>query len=192
MKFSILQAALGSASILFSTQVVAAGHGHGHGHRHAHDQYSNRHTHAHQRGGLPGTPKAPRKATCSLPDHPDLVHVPGGDNNGFAMSPDEPCEDGKWCPIACVSGKVMAQWKPNTTYNYPESMVRVAAGLPTQVGFVVLTTSSTVGFIVMEEKPRSHSRTRPIVWMAQVPSRPSTRPARLSRFARPSCQATKP
>ncbi|KXX83415.1 putative secreted beta-glucosidase adg3 [Madurella mycetomatis] len=120
MKFSILQAALGSASILFSTQVVSAGHGHGH--RHAHDQYAKRHTHAHQRGGLPGAPKAPRKATCSLPDHPDLVHVPGADNNGFAMSPDEPCEDGKWCPIACVSGKVMAQWKPNTTYNYPESM----------------------------------------------------------------------
>ncbi|GAB1319085.1 Glycoside hydrolase family 132 protein [Madurella fahalii] len=120
MKFSILQAALGSASILFSTQVISADHGHGH--RHAHDQYAKRHTHDHERGGLLGAPKAARKATCSLPNHPDLVYVPGAENNGFAMSPDEPCEDGKWCPIACVPGKVMAQWKPNTTYNYPESM----------------------------------------------------------------------
>jgi hypothetical protein len=49
-------------------------------------------------------------------------------NNGFAMSPDEPCVDGTWCPIACKPGKVMAQWKPGTTYSYPESMVRCCCG----------------------------------------------------------------
>jgi hypothetical protein len=39
------------------------------------------------------------------------------------MSPDEPCTTGKYCPLACVPGKVMAQWRPNTSYSYPESMV---------------------------------------------------------------------
>lgn len=125
MKFSIVQAALGSASVLLSAQPASANLGH----RHAHVEYARRHGHAHghaqrQAGEVIGAPKvAARKASCSLPDDADLVHVPGDVNNGFAMSPDEPCEDGKWCPIACVSGKVMAQWKPNTTQVYPESMV---------------------------------------------------------------------
>ncbi|KAL2024016.1 hypothetical protein VTK56DRAFT_251 [Thermocarpiscus australiensis] len=120
MKFAALQAAIGSACILFSGQPVSANHNHGH--RQAHEQYARRHTHNHRSGELPAAPKVPRKVACFLPDDPDLVRVPGDVNNGFAMSPDEACEDGKWCPLACVSGKVMAQWKPNTTYTYPESM----------------------------------------------------------------------
>jgi hypothetical protein len=122
MRFTTLQAAIGAASLLFSAQPGSASLGH----RHAHDQYARRHGHghSHKEAEVLGAPKvAPRKARCTLPDDPDLVRVPGADNNGFAMSPDEPCEDGKWCPIACVPGKVMAQWKPNTTYTYPESMV---------------------------------------------------------------------
>lgn len=115
MRFTILQAAIGSASLLFSASPVSAHLGH----RHAHEQYAKRHGHKHQHAAE----LAARKAPCSLPDDPDLVRVPGAVNNGFAMSPDEPCEDGKWCPIACVPGKLMAQWKPNTTYSYPESMV---------------------------------------------------------------------
>ncbi|KAK4186867.1 hypothetical protein QBC35DRAFT_252166 [Podospora australis] len=113
-----LQAAFGSVSLLFSAQPVLADHGRGH--RHAHDLYARKHTH--HVGDIVGAPKVVRKATCSLPDDPDLVHIPGAVNNGFAMSPDEPCEDGKWCPIACKPGKVMAQWKPNTKFTYPESM----------------------------------------------------------------------
>ncbi|KAK4126570.1 glycoside hydrolase family 132 protein [Parathielavia appendiculata] len=122
MRFTTLQAAIGSASILFSAQPVSANLGH----RHAHDQYAKRHGHGHghQAAEVLDAPKvAPRKARCTLPDHPDLVRVPGEKNNGFAMSPDQPCEDGTWCPLACVSGKVMAQWKPNTTYNPNESML---------------------------------------------------------------------
>jgi len=46
-------------------------------------------------------------------------------NNGFAMAGDVSCSDGKYCPYACVPGKVMAQWQPNSKYVYPESMVRV-------------------------------------------------------------------
>ncbi|KAM7190026.1 Beta-glucosidase (SUN family) domain containing protein [Rhypophila sp. PSN 637] len=112
MRFATIQAAVGSASVLFAAQPVTATHGH----RHAHDQYAKRHSHNHD-GGL-----IVKRSSCSLPDHPDLVRVPGAVNNGFAMSPDEPCEDGKWCPYACVPGKVMAQWEPNSSYVYPESM----------------------------------------------------------------------
>jgi hypothetical protein len=119
MRFSTFQAAIGSASILFSAQPAAASLGH----RHSHDHHARRHGHGHGHGSLFSAPKVARKATCSLPDHPDLVRVSGQDNNGFAMSPDEPCEDGKWCPIACKSGKLMAQWKPGTKQVYPESMV---------------------------------------------------------------------
>ncbi|KAK4640567.1 hypothetical protein QC761_601530 [Podospora bellae-mahoneyi] len=118
-----LQAVIGSASFLFAAQPALAGHVHG-GHRHAHERYARRQNHhSHMAGEVIGASRiAARKAPCSLPDDPDLVRVPGDVNNGFAMSPDEPCEDGKWCPIACRSGKVMAQWKPNTKYTYPESM----------------------------------------------------------------------
>lgn len=120
MKLATLQVVISSAFILFSAHPSSAA---SHGHRRAHDEYAKRHSHRHQPRELVGSPKAPRKPTCSLPDDPDLVRVPGAKNNGFAMSPDEACEDGKWCPFACVPGKVMAQWKPNTTYSYPESMV---------------------------------------------------------------------
>ncbi|KAK4237753.1 hypothetical protein C8A03DRAFT_15748 [Achaetomium macrosporum] len=118
MRFSTFQAAIGSASILLSAQPVSANLGH----RHAHAQYSKRHGHSRQGEEAASAPIVERKATCTLPDHPDLVYVPGKVNNGFAMSPDQPCEDGTWCPIACVPGKVMAQWKPNTTYVPGESM----------------------------------------------------------------------
>ncbi|KAK3400080.1 hypothetical protein B0T20DRAFT_176136 [Sordaria brevicollis] len=120
MKLSTFQTALGAASLFFSAQPVSAGHV---GHRHLHERPTRRHSHVEEtieRVEMPQLQK--RKAKCSLPDHPDLVFVPGAMNNGFAMSPDEPCEDGKWCPYACVPGKVMAQWEPNSTYVYPQSM----------------------------------------------------------------------
>ncbi|KAK4230086.1 hypothetical protein QBC38DRAFT_63515 [Podospora fimiseda] len=121
MKFSAtLQAAIGSASLLFSTQPVLADHSHN-AHRHAHQQHAKKAIHSHHADAPIGQLK-PRKVACHLPDDPDLVRVPGQVNNGFAMSPDDPCEDGKWCPLACKPGKVMAQWKPGTGFRYPESM----------------------------------------------------------------------
>lgn len=127
MRFSTLQAAVSSASLLLSAQTVSASHGHGH--RHVHEQYGRRHQHGHhQAEDLVGAPALERRATCSLPNHPDLVYVPGGMNNGFAMAGDVACKDGMYCPIACVAGKVMAQWQPNSTYVYPQSMVSGATG----------------------------------------------------------------
>ncbi|KAK3391006.1 hypothetical protein B0H63DRAFT_129789 [Podospora didyma] len=121
MKLTALQAAIGSASVLFSTSASAAAN---HGHRHAHEQYGKRHGHLnHTAVEVIDAPEIEKRgAPCYLPDHPDLVKVPGAMNNGFAMSPDEPCVDGKWCPFACVPGKVMAQWDPDSRYVYPQSM----------------------------------------------------------------------
>ncbi|KAH8894064.1 hypothetical protein GQ53DRAFT_683534 [Thozetella sp. PMI_491] len=118
MKLTTLQAAVGSASVLFSQSVLAS-----HAHRQAHSHYGKRHQqHSPSVEGPLESPKVEKRTSCSLPSHPDLVTIPGAANAGFAMSPDQGCTEGKYCPIACVSGKVMNQWKPNSGYSYPDSM----------------------------------------------------------------------
>lgn len=102
----------------------ASAHRHGH-RRHAHSHFS-RHAQLSAKIEQLNVERAgveKRGSTCSLPDHSDLVRVPGDKNGGFAMSPDQACEDGMYCPIACKPGMVMAQWKVDTTYEYPDSMV---------------------------------------------------------------------
>jgi len=116
------QAAFGAVALFMLAQPAAATHSH----RHVHKRLGKKHTHGHGHASeeLISAPKSmDKRTTCSLPDHPDLVRVPGADNNGFAMSPDQSCDSGKYCPYACVPGKVMAQWEPNSSYNYPQSMV---------------------------------------------------------------------
>lgn len=130
MKVATLHAALGSAALLLLAQPAGATHSHHFAHSQFHaKKHANaqEHQHRHLTEARDGVQK---RGTCSLPDHPDLVTIPGASNNGFAMSPDQPCTAGTYCPIACVPGKVMNQWKPNTTYTYPESMVsfRSASG----------------------------------------------------------------
>jgi hypothetical protein len=121
MKFFAQAAAL---VLLSASQVqVAAGHRHTHAHL-------KRHTHSHHgpRSMAEGplsqeSPALEKKSVrCSLPKDDDLVYVPGAMNNGFAMSPDQECTPGKYCPIACRSGKVMAQWEPGSSYTFPSSM----------------------------------------------------------------------
>ncbi|KAK1755931.1 hypothetical protein QBC47DRAFT_200317 [Echria macrotheca] len=118
MRLTTLQAALG----LLLAHPAAANHIHGH--RHAHEQYGRRHGHGHHSADelVGATAIQKRGAGCSLPTHPDLVPVPGKLNNGFAIPSDRSCDHDGWCPYACVSGKVMAQWQPNSTYVYPQSM----------------------------------------------------------------------
>ncbi|CAK7246229.1 MAG: hypothetical protein STHCBS139747_007853 [Sporothrix thermara] len=62
-----------------------------------------------------------RGTTCTLPTDPDIYAVPGQMNGGWAISPDVQCTADSWCPYACVPGKVMAQWKPGTSYVTGES-----------------------------------------------------------------------
>ncbi|CAD1810971.1 Beta-glucosidase (SUN family) protein [Candida parapsilosis] len=61
---------------------------------------------------------------CKFPDKEGLVSVfKDGVNAGWAMSPDEACIPGKYCPYACPPGQLMNQWNPEaTTYSYPTSM----------------------------------------------------------------------
>jgi hypothetical protein len=66
-----------------------------------------------------------RGGSCAFPTDAGLVAVtPGSSNAGWAMSPDQTCTPGSYCPYACPSGQVMAQWDPTaTSYTYPGSMV---------------------------------------------------------------------
>ena len=62
---------------------------------------------------------------CTFPTNAGLVPVtPGQQNAGWAMSPNQPCLPGNYCPYACPSGQVSMQWDPSvTSYTYPGSMV---------------------------------------------------------------------
>lgn len=61
---------------------------------------------------------------CKFPVDAGLVSVtPNKPNAGWAMSPDQQCLPGKYCPYACPPGQIMAQWDPEaTSYTYPLSM----------------------------------------------------------------------
>ncbi|PGH11027.1 hypothetical protein AJ80_07303 [Polytolypa hystricis UAMH7299] len=65
-----------------------------------------------------------RGGQCEFPSDAGLVAVtPNEQNAGWAMSPDQPCKPGNYCPYACPAGEVMAQWDPDaTSYTYPASM----------------------------------------------------------------------
>lgn len=173
MRISSFQAAIGSASVLLSAQPTSASIRH----RHAHVEFARRHLHGHGHiadtrqveEAVNATEVVARKATCTLPDHPDLVYIPGKDNNGFAMSPDQSCNDGDYCPIACVPGKVMAQWKPGTTYTYPESMVgltRFSHKSGQETKGLTGPALSTEDSIATVGRQRSPSRTGRTAWMA--------------------------
>ncbi|KAL8382921.1 hypothetical protein RB595_006611 [Gaeumannomyces hyphopodioides] len=137
MKTTTLSAAT-AAIFLGAQQFVGATHAH----RMAHQHYERRH-HGHGHAARTDAISAPvsvpelgiitasaneaslekRSGDCSLPDDSDLVAVTSNMmNKGFAMSPDQACKSGMYCPIACKPGKVMAQWKPNTSYKVSESM----------------------------------------------------------------------
>ena len=68
---------------------------------------------------------AKRQAQCAFPYSDGLVPVtPGDQNAGWAMSPNQPCTPGTYCPYACPPGQVSMQWNPSvTSYVYPGSMV---------------------------------------------------------------------
>ncbi|TVY62765.1 Uncharacterized protein LSUE1_G006652 [Lachnellula suecica] len=122
MKLLDIQTAIGAAILVLS---VPADANHGHGLSHL-DTLGRRHNH--QR--LHASPKADgikdglkKRGQCQFPTNAGLVAVPGASNGGWAMSPDQSCTPGNYCPYACPSGQVMAQWDPKaTSYTYPMSM----------------------------------------------------------------------
>lgn len=66
-----------------------------------------------------------KRGQCTFPTDAGLVAVtPGSQNAGWAMSPNQPCLPGGWCPYACPPGQVSMQWNPAvTSYVYPGSQV---------------------------------------------------------------------
>ncbi|KAI5797657.1 hypothetical protein EDC01DRAFT_613918 [Geopyxis carbonaria] len=87
----------------------------------SHAHFGKRHVHHHhkkaefeKRGGK----------VCEFPKDAGLVEVtPHMKNAGWAMAPDMPCKPGMYCPYACPSGQLMAQWDPKAkTYEYPQAM----------------------------------------------------------------------
>ena len=128
MKIATLHAAIGSASLLLLAHPAVASAGHRHAHlerRLMHRHGVDRAHHAEPRTAAESPePALKKRATCSLPEDSNLVVVPGASNGGFAMSPDQTCQAGMFCPIACKPGMVMNQWDPQAkAYTYPMSMV---------------------------------------------------------------------
>ena len=131
MKLLEIQAALGTAILLLSSPCDAK-----HSHRLQHlEVLGKRHDH----NRLHASPRAEgienvleKRGTCEFPSDAGLVAVtPGSSNGGWAMSPNQPCTVGSYCPFACPPGQVMAQWNPAaTSYTYPISMVCLDIAIP--------------------------------------------------------------
>ncbi|KAJ6789327.1 hypothetical protein PWT90_01067 [Aphanocladium album] len=123
MQLATLQAFVASAVLILTPAVDASVL-----HRNLHHQ-GRRHTHLHhqQHRALESPPSSVslvKRGTCAFPtDDPNLVAItPDQKNAGWAMSPDQSCEPGHYCPIACKEGMVMNQWEKGSTYTYPSSM----------------------------------------------------------------------
>ena len=108
MRFINVSAAL--VGVLSAPAIVA---GKSHGHRHG------------QHSAFESRPLQKRGGQCQFPtDDSNMVAVtPDAKNAGWAMSPDQECKPGSYCPYACKPGMVMNQWDPKSTYDYPSSMV---------------------------------------------------------------------
>ncbi|OMJ18374.1 hypothetical protein AYI70_g5387 [Smittium culicis] len=68
------------------------------------------------------------EGTCKFPwnfgNSDNVVPITTSEvNGGWAMSPNQMCTKGSWCPYACAPGYYSAQWDPNTNQpNGPGSM----------------------------------------------------------------------
>ncbi|KAJ5834148.1 hypothetical protein N7447_000174 [Penicillium robsamsonii] len=107
MKFQITSFRA-AALVALIASADASKHSHGHSHHH-----ETRDVDLEKRG-----------EKCKFPSDAGLVAItPNEENAGWAMSPDEPCKPGNYCPYACPPGEVSMQWDPKaTSYSYPMSM----------------------------------------------------------------------
>lgn len=124
MKLLEIQAAVSAVIVLLSAPCNAK-HSHNiHNLDVIHKRHSHRRLQASPRAEI-GKAGLEKRATCTFPTNKGLVAVTPNDvNGGWAMSPDQPCSAGSYCPYACPPGEVMNQWNPlATSYVYPLSMV---------------------------------------------------------------------
>lgn len=114
MKIKALSCCAAALVSIVTTTVHAAQHGHVHRQRH----------HTHSVAEI-GSLIEERGGQCQFPTDAGLVAVtPTEQNAGWAMSPNQPCLPGNYCPYACPPGQVSMQWDPKaTSYTYPLSMV---------------------------------------------------------------------
>lgn len=100
-----------AALISFFTTVEAAGHAHNHYRLHPIREGEN----LQKRGG----------GQCQFPANEGLIPItPHEKNAGWAMSPNQPCRPGDYCPYACPEGQLSMQWDPHaTSYSNPTSIV---------------------------------------------------------------------
>lgn len=123
-----IHATLGWTALLWAPACEASRH-----HEQLHRLLEKKHAQAHHHDvtrlfdepAIPVSSIHKRGSSCAFPsDGADLVAVtPNEMNGGWAMSPDQSCEPDMYCPYACKPGMVMAQWDPDSTYDYPASMV---------------------------------------------------------------------
>ncbi len=189
MKLLDIQGAIGTAILLLSLPCDAL---HQHtsrnlellGKRHGHWRLHERATSRTEEGNdtVEGD-ELKKRGSCSFPSNAGLVAVtPGSSNAGWAMSPDQPCLAGSYCPYACPPGKVMQQWSPDaTSYTYPESMVCLRAD-----AIRCIANSSRLGvcIVITMEPLASHFPRKSIAWMEQTQLAPRTNARAQSHFAK--------
>ena len=188
MKAFQLHAALGAVAILFPSLCVAK---HGHSHNLEHLAYK-RHNHNHLHVEHTQDAVEKRDATCAFPTGAGLVPItPNMPNGGWAMSPDQQCLPGNFCPFACPSGQVMAQWNPAaTSYIYPLSLV----GHNEILQLVAYTDLCRMVDYSAVSAARSASRspTSPTAWTGPTQLEPRICALESCRSARRSCPETRP
>ena len=124
MKLKLLSSTVGVVLLLQGSTVSA---------KHSHNVLDRRHRnhvreskkHVENELDLRTTNIEARGGQCQFPTDAGLVAItPDQQNAGWAMSPNQPCLPNNYCPYACPSGQMMAQWNPQaTSYEYPQSMV---------------------------------------------------------------------
>ena len=194
MKFTLV----GATGAIFALHLPIASAKHGNAHLNALEQ-----RHRHSRNLHPSVAETghavelrdvdveKRGGQCQFPTDAGLVAVtPNDSNGGWAMSPDQCCEPGNYCPFACPPGQVMAQWDPDaTSYEYPMSMVwkcYVRLGIQ---GTNNYRTEDFTAIIVA----RFRSRSQINLTVSTVPATlaAKTRRAAMSPFVRQCCQVTR-
>lgn len=191
MKTTEIKAALGAAILLLSIPAHAK-----HGISNL-EVIERRHVHSRRARASPRAEAVEvvekRSTQCAFPTDAGLVSVtPSEQNAGWAMSPDQPCEPGNYCPYACPAGQLSAQWDPEaTSYTYPLSMVgpRAMRAAPTPWLIGARTEDCTA---MRMATSRSRSRARHTVWTARRRWEPRTRRRARWPSARPSSPAMRP
>ncbi|KAL8842914.1 MAG: hypothetical protein Q9170_000318 [Blastenia crenularia] len=111
---------------IVSTVAVKHGDVHLRGLEHRHLHHKGRATSAAEKGHVLHVEEqavTKRTGQCQFPEDAGLVSVSGASNGGWAISPDQRCEPGGYCPYACPPGQLSMQWDPEaTSYTYPQSM----------------------------------------------------------------------